>query len=128
MTQQAKKKVTGYDKYVDWKLFIFPVVICIVILLMPTPKSIMDVGTEYGVGPKAVISHLTQQLFNDTPANVSQWQLLTANMMEQNMQMGAMSKARLLKRNEKWCKKIQDPRGFSQSCQGNGLCQRKLHG
>ncbi|ACN16885.1 NadC2 [Desulforapulum autotrophicum HRM2] len=109
MTQQAKKKVTGYDKYVDWKLFIFPVVICIVILLMPTPKSIMDVGTEYGVGPKAVISHLTQQLFNDTPANVSQWQLLTVNMMEQNLQMGAMSKARLLKRNEKWCNKYKIP-------------------
>ncbi len=109
MTQQTKKKVTGYDKYVDWKLFIFPVVICIAILLMPTPESIRDVGTEYGVGPKAVVNHLTQQLFNDKPANVEQWQLLTVEMMEQNMQMGAMSKARFLKRNEKWCKKYNIP-------------------
>jgi anion transporter len=105
MTQQTQKKVTGYDKYVDWKLFIFPVIICTLILLMPTPKSIKDVGTEYGVGPKAVISHLTQELFNQEPSDVSQWQLLTAKMMEQNMQMGAIAKSRFLKRNEKWCKK-----------------------
>ncbi len=105
MTQTKKKKIAGYDKYVDWKVFIFPVVLFALILMLPTPNSMKDVGTEYGLGPGKVINHITEKIFQGKPGDVQQWQLLTARMMEQNLQMGAMSKARLLKRDAKWCKK-----------------------
>jgi anion transporter len=105
MEKTKKQKVTGYDKYVDWKLFIIPVVLLFVVLFMPTPYGMKDVGTEYAVGPKAVIGHVTQKVFNTSISDAEQWQLLAARMMEQNIQMGAMSKARFLKRDIKWCKK-----------------------
>ncbi|HBN26179.1 MAG TPA: sodium:sulfate symporter, partial [Desulfobacteraceae bacterium] len=101
----AKKKVTGYDKYVDWKLFIIPVVLLIVLLLIPTPNGMKDVGTEYKVGPNAVIKLITQELFNQKSSDVSQWQLITAQIMERNMRMGALTRDRFLKRDLKWCKK-----------------------
>jgi sodium-dependent dicarboxylate transporter 2/3/5 len=109
MTKARKKKVTGYDKYVDWKLFIFPVVLLFLILIMPTPYGMKDVGTEYEVGPKAVVSYIAQELFNTKSADTTQWQLLTAQMMERNMQMGALSKKRFLKRDLKWCKQYKIP-------------------
>jgi anion transporter len=104
MTQE-KNKPTGYDKYVDWKIFIFPVVLFFVVLVLPTPNSMVKVGTQYKVGPKAVINLLTEELFQQNSSDVEQWQLLTAKIMEQNMRMGALSKDRFMKRDAKWCKK-----------------------
>ena len=109
MGERDKQKVTGYDKYVDWKIFSIPVVLFFLILLMPTPGGMKDVGAEYKVGPKAVIAYLSQELFGAESTELSQWQLLTAQMMERNMRMGALTKARFLKRNEKWCKKYKIP-------------------
>ena len=105
MAAAEKKKVTGYDKYVDWKLFIIPVVLLIVLLLIPTPNGMKDVGTEYKVGPNAVIKLITQELFNQKSSDVSQWQLIIAQIMERNMRMGALTRDRFLKRDLKWCKK-----------------------
>ena len=101
----AKKKATGYDKYVNWKLFIIPVILLFAILLMPTPDGMKDVGTEYKVGPKAVAGLITMELFGKKSSDAEQWELLTAQMMEKNMRMGALSKTRFLKRKLKWCKK-----------------------
>ena len=101
---EQKKKATGYDKYVDWKLFAIPVVLFFAILILPTPYGMKDVGVEYKVGPKAVIGLLTQELFQKNQSDVAQWQLATAQMMEQNLQMGALTKNRFLKRDAKWCK------------------------
>ncbi|SCY79641.1 SLC13 family permease [Desulfoluna spongiiphila] len=109
MGERDKQKVTGYDKYVDWKIFSIPVVLFFLILLMPTPGGMKDVGAEYKVGPKAVIAYLSQELFGAQSTELPQWQLLTAQMMERNMRMGALTKARFLKRNEKWCKKYKIP-------------------
>ncbi|VFQ43402.1 SLC13 family permease [Desulfoluna butyratoxydans] len=109
MGERDKQKVTGYDKYVDWKIFSIPVVLFFLILLMPTPGGMKDVGAEYKVGPKAVIAYLSQELFGAESTELPQWQLLTAQMMERNMRMGALTKARFLKRNEKWCKKYKIP-------------------
>lgn len=105
MAAVQKTKPTGYDKYVDWKLFFIPVTLFIAILLVPTVSGMKDVGAEYSVGPKHVIEQITQKLFNTTSSNAEQWQLLAAQVMERNMQMGAMSKARFLKRDLKWCRK-----------------------
>ena len=99
-----KKKGTGYDKYVDWKIFSIPVVLFFLILLLPTPNGMKDVGTEFKVGPMRVINMITQNLFEKPSNEVEQWQLLTAQIMERNMQMGALSKKRFLSRDMKWCK------------------------
>ena len=102
---ETKNKATGYDKYVDWKLFFIPVVLLVLILALPTPYGMKDVGTEYKVGPKAVVNSITTELFNAKSSEAEQWQLATAQVMERNMRMGALSKDRFLKRNFKWCKK-----------------------
>ncbi|MBC2717848.1 MAG: DASS family sodium-coupled anion symporter [Desulfobacteraceae bacterium] len=103
--RKDKPKVTGYDKYVDWKIFIIPVVLLGLILAMPTPYGMKDVGMEYRVGPKMVKNFITKELFNTQSNEVEQWQLLVAQMMEKNIDMGALSKDRLLSRDLKWCKK-----------------------
>ncbi len=104
---QAKntKKATGYDKYVDWKLFAIPVVLFFAILVLPTPSGMKRVGTQYQVGPKKVISFLCEELFQKSSSDTEQWQLLTAQMMERNMRMGALTRDRFMKRSAKWCKK-----------------------
>jgi len=101
---KKEKKVTGYDKYVDWKMFSIPVVLFFLLLLMPTPYGMKDVGTEYRIGPKVVIGHITQELFGTKASDALQWQLLTARIMEKNMNMGALTRGRYLKRDMKWCK------------------------
>lgn len=102
---KKEKPATGYDKYIDWKLFIIPVVLLFAVLLMPTPDGMKDVGTEYKIGTKVVVNHLTRELFDIGSSDAEQWQLLTARIMEKNMRTGAMQKDRFLKRNIKWCKK-----------------------
>jgi sodium-dependent dicarboxylate transporter 2/3/5 len=102
---ETKAKAAGYDKYVNWKLLVIPVVLFFAILLLPTPYGMKDVGTEVKVGPKAVVNFITTGLFNKKSSDADQWQLLTAQMMETNMRMGALSKDRFLKRDLKWCKK-----------------------
>ena len=88
MAAVQKKKPTGYDKYVDWKLFAIPVTLLFLILFLPALDSMKDVGTEYSVGTKTVIEHITKNLFKVAPQDAQQWQLLTAHIMEQNMRMG----------------------------------------
>ena len=104
---EAEKKATGYDKYVDWRLFVIPVVLFFAILILPTPHGMKDVGTEYKVGPKAVMNLIAKALFNKDSSDVEQWQLLTARIMERNMRMGTLRKDRFLKRDLGWCKKYE---------------------
>lgn len=105
MAKSKIKKATGYDKYVDWKFFIIPVVLFFGVLAMPTPDGMKDVGTEYQIGPKAVIDRFCSELFQTSLPEAEQWQLLTAQIMEKNMRMGALGKDRFLKRDLKWCHK-----------------------
>ena len=102
---ETKERAAGYDKYVDWKLLVIPVVLFFAILLLPTPYGMKDVGTEFRVGPKAVANYITMELFDKKSSSASQWELLTAQIMERNMRMGSLSKERFLKRDLKWCKK-----------------------
>ncbi|MBU4316463.1 MAG: DASS family sodium-coupled anion symporter [Proteobacteria bacterium] len=103
MTDQDKKKGSGYDKYVDWKMFSIPVVLFFLMLAIPTPYGMKDVGTEFNLGPKKVINFLTEKIFSKPSTDAEQWQLLTARIMEQNMQMGALAKKRFTDRDLKWC-------------------------
>ncbi|SME87897.1 SLC13 family permease [Desulfovibrio gilichinskyi] len=106
---QEKKKATGYDKYVNWKLLIIPVVLFCIVIMLPTSSGMKKVGMQYSVGPKAVTNYICEQLFNKKSSNVEQWQKLTAQMMEQSMRMGALSKARFMKRDAKWLKQYKIP-------------------
>jgi anion transporter len=104
-TKESRKLLTGYDKFVNWKFFIIPVALFIIICILPAPNSMRDVGTEYKVGPKAVKAYLAKELFQEKGSELNQWQLLTTQMMERNIRMGALDKERFMKRNKKWCKK-----------------------
>jgi sodium-dependent dicarboxylate transporter 2/3/5 len=104
MAEDTKRKATGYDKYVNWKIFFIPVALLFIILLMPTPYGMKDVGTEYRVGPKAVINFITESLFHEKSAEAEQWQFVCAQIMEQNVQMGALGKNSFLKRDLKWAR------------------------
>jgi sodium-dependent dicarboxylate transporter 2/3/5 len=102
---EKTKQLTGYDKYVNWKILIVPVILFFAVLFMPTPNGMKDVGMEYKVAPGAVVDHFTRSLFEKSSSDVQQWELITAKMMEQNMRIGALDKKRFLARNMKWCKK-----------------------
>jgi anion transporter len=98
-------KSTGYDKYVNWKLFFIPVIAFFIILAMPTPYGMKDVGTEMKVGPKAVVDSISQWLFEKSSSEVEQWQLLTAQMMERNMRMGTLTRGAFLKKDLRWAQR-----------------------
>jgi len=104
-----KKKATGYDKYVNWKLFIIPIILFTLILMMPTPYSMKDVAVEYKVGPKAVINFITQEMFQAKAADAEQWQLLAAQIMEDRLNSGALGRQGFLKVDLKWCKSNKIP-------------------
>jgi len=99
-----KGKGTGYDKYIDWKVFIFPVVILVIMLVVPPLEGMKDVGTEYAVGEKVVLEHLAQQVFQKAVPELEQWQLLTVRMTEKSMRIGAMTREGFLGRDVKWCR------------------------
>jgi anion transporter len=106
---EEKKKATGYDKYVDWKLFAIPLTLITIIMFIPTPKSMLDVGVEYSMGPKYIMNHFAKELF-DKPANeLSQWQIQLVRMMEAGARKASFSHEGLMKRSAKWCKSNKIP-------------------
>ena len=89
MTQtKSQKKATGYDRYIDWKMFAIPLVLFILILVLPTPDSMMRVGAEYSLGPKYVHQLLSKELFSADYSELVQWQLQTIGMMEASINKG----------------------------------------
>lgn len=98
------KKTTGYDKYIDWRLFVFPVFLLAAILVVPPLAGMRDVGTEYALGEKAVVEHLARELFGRAGPELGQWQILAVRMMEKSMRMGAVSRGRFLSRDARWCR------------------------
>lgn len=115
---KPEKKATGYDKYVNWKLFIIPVVLFFIILFIPTPYGMKDVGMEVKIGQKAIIQYITAELFNKDSHQAEQWELLISEIMERNIQMGSLSRNIFLKRDIKWCDKYQiqvDKENFKRS-------------
>ena len=106
MTQtKSQKKATGYDRYIDWKMFAIPLVLFILILVLPTPDSMMRVGAEYSLGPKYVHQLLSKELFSADYSELVQWQLQTIGMMEASINKAAFGYQNFLKRDQKWAKK-----------------------
>ena len=106
---KIKNKATGYDRYINWKLFIIPLTIIIIMALIPTPKSMLDVGVEYEFGQKYVKEYFAEQLFGDGTSDLSQWQIQMVRMMEKSMMKSSFSKSSFMKLNEKWCEQNRIP-------------------
>ena len=64
-----KNKASGYDKYINWKTFGIPLRALILLLIMPTPKSMLDVGVEYSMGSKYVQDCFAKELFDKIKEN-----------------------------------------------------------
>ena len=107
--QQKSKKASGYDRYINWKLFIIPLGLLILLFIVPTPRSMMDVGVEYAFGPKYVQEFFSKQLFNNNTTDLSQWQVQMVRMMEASVQQASFGHAPFIKRNERWCKENDIP-------------------
>ena len=105
MAKGAKAKpVSGYDRYINWKLFSIPAGLLILILIIPTPKSMLDVGVEYALGTKYINNFLARELFNKPTEQLDQWQIQTVRMMEASVGQTAFSREVFLKRKASWCK------------------------
>ena len=109
MTQQKNVKATGYDKFINWKLFILPLGLLIILTVMPTPKSMLDVGVEYIMGPTYVRECFSNELFGKPTDELAQWQIQMVRMMETSIQKSSFSHKSFLKRTEKWCKQNNIP-------------------
>lgn len=103
--KQEKKVEAGYDKYIVWKIFVIPVALFFTVLLLPPTEGMVDIGTEYGVGGKAVIRYLSEQMFGKNPSDLEQWQVTTLHIMEKSLRTAALSRSRFLERDLRWCSK-----------------------
>jgi len=99
-----KTKATGYDKYVNWKLFAIPLGLLFILLILPTHDSMLDVGVEYAMGPKYVQNYFARELFNKPTTELSQWQIQLVRMMETSMRKASFSQKGFLQKTSKWCK------------------------
>ena len=108
-TENKKSKKTGYDKFINWKLFSLPLGLFILLLLIPTPGSMLDVGIEIKMGPKYVQEFFSKKLFEQSPTELSQWQIQMVRMMEASVEKSSFTHAAFLKRNEKWCEENKIP-------------------
>ncbi len=105
MARETMKKASGYDKYIDWKLFCIPAGLLILLIIIPTPASMLDVGVEYSMGQKYVLEYLGKDFFSKTNTALSQAELLVVRMAEIYMMQGAWEYDTFVKKtDEKWLK------------------------
>ena len=90
-------KPTGYDKYVNYRMFSIAIGLFVLLLAIPQPASMRDVAVEYSAGENAVLDFYTQELFGRSFTEVEQWQALTARILENNMRRGALARGNALR-------------------------------
>ncbi len=105
----VKQKLAGYDKFINWKLFSIPLTLLILLLIMPTPASMLDVGVEYSMGPKYVKEYFAQELFQKPTTELEQWQVQMVRMMEQSVQMSSFGREGVLQRSQRWAEQRDIP-------------------
>jgi len=107
MSEEKKKKEheeSGYDKYIDWKVFSIPLGLLILLLIIPTPSGMMDVGVEYSMGPKYVQDYFGKELFEKGTNDLEQWQLLMVRAADAYIQQGGYDYNGFVNIDEKWYK------------------------
>ncbi len=106
MTSPAiKPKATGYDRYIDWRLFAIPLVLFVAILAIPTPRSMLEVGAEYALGPSWVREHFSREVFGAEYSTLNQWQVQMVQMMKVSVDRSSFGRAAFLARSGSWCAK-----------------------
>ena len=48
--KDEQKKPSGYDKFINWKLFSIPLAALLILLFIPTPHSMLDGGVASSRG------------------------------------------------------------------------------
>jgi len=107
--EASKQRPTGYEKYINYKWFGLACFLFAVIVLLPIPDSMLDVGVEYSMGRTYSVDMITGELFGTSATEAEQWQILLARIVTENMTMGAISKDRALLRTLKWCEEKNIP-------------------
>ncbi len=100
-----KTKATGYDRFIDWRLFAVPLTLFFGIMLIPTPRSMLEVGAEYALGPSLVREHFARDVFGTEFQALNQWQVQMVQMMKTSIDRSSFGHAAFLKRDAKWCAK-----------------------
>ncbi len=106
MKNKSGKNLSAYDRYISYPKFGIAVFVFAAILLLPVPKSMMDVAVEYTMGERYVLDFLSKELFKKPCKDIDQWQLLTVRSLEANMMQGVSRKETVLKRTIKDLEKM----------------------
>ena len=117
--QQAK--ITGYDRYIDWKRFCIPLGLLILMLLLPTPRSMIRVGAEYAVGSQFLRQYLAQEVFKSGYDELGRWQSQMIMLMEASVGKASFKRESFLGRSLKWARQS----GVDSSAQNLELARQK---
>ena len=98
----VKAKPSGYDKFINWKVFSIPLALLLILIIIPTPRSMLDVGVEYSMGPKYVREYFASELFQQPVSELEQWQVQMIRMMEKSVQSTSFVQDSFLGRNQRW--------------------------
>lgn len=109
MAEQAIAKPSGYDKYINWKMFSIPLGLLILMIIMPTPASMLDVGVEYSMGSRYAQTFFAQELFQEEVIHLEQWQVQMVRMMDRSIQLSSFSYSAFLARSQRWCERNDIP-------------------
>jgi len=105
----GKARPSGYDKYINWRMFSIPLGLLLLLTAIPTPRSMLDVGVEYSMGPKYAQEFFASELFGKKVVELDQWQVQMVRMMEQSVQNASFLQDSFLKRSQRWCEQNDIP-------------------
>ncbi len=97
---------TAYDKYVDYPKLGIAAALFAILLAIPIPRSMLDVGVEFAAGQQHVYEFYTQRLFGQPYGEVEQWQARTVEILEANMRQGAFGREIVLGRDRRATRKL----------------------
>ncbi len=100
MVEKLKAKASAYDKYIDYKRFSIAAALFIIILIIPIPRSMLDVAVERTAGESFVKDYYSGELFGKVYKDTEQWQMLTVNALEAMMLQGVSRKTGVEKRKD----------------------------
>lgn len=102
----GKKAATGHDKYVNYKTFGIAMALFALVLLLPIPHSMRDVGVEYSAGDRYVLEFFTQRLFEAPYEEAQQWQAGAAQALNASVNQGVLKRETVLKKDRRALERI----------------------
>ncbi len=103
MAQSNSQKPSGYDKYINWKLFAIPLGLLILLLVIPTPRSMLKIAVENTTASRYVREFFAKELFHKTTEELEQWEVQMVRIMEESVKKYAFTHKKFLKRDVEWC-------------------------